>query len=48
MKVVDPKETELIKAIFASRFIVIRPLKQDILMTKTNIFLSIETGCIRE
>ena len=48
MKVVHAKETELIKAFFASRFIVIRHLKQCIAMTKTKIFLSIEIECIKE
>lgn len=42
MKVIDLKETELIKAFFASGFIVNRHLKQHIIMTMTNIFLSIE------
>lgn len=46
--VVDLKETQLIKALFASRFIVIRHLKQYTTMTKTKIFLSIEIECIKE
>lgn len=48
MAAVDPKETDLIKAFFASRFIIIRHFKECIAMTQTKIFLSTEVECIKE